>query len=274
MNDGRMISPRQISESLGGIAEQKATATVREQFFLAILAGIYIGFGAVVSTAVTSGSGLDAGFKRFLGGSVFSIGLMLVLIPGSELFTGNILMTVGFLSKRVRLLRIARNWLIVWVGNFAGALLLAWLMYQSKQFVQDGVVRDVGARAIAIADRKIELASSFWACFIRGILCNMLVCLAVVMASAARTVSGKILAIYFPVMAFVACGFEHSIANMYFIPAGLLAAGQLGAKCGGMFLNLLAVTLGNIVGGLTLVLLHPKNQQMLARLFRKPGSDR
>jgi len=274
MTNRQTLSPREISEALAGIAEKKAAATIQEQFFLAVLAGVYIGFGAALATVVTSGSGLDEGFKRFLGGSVFSVGLILVLIPGSELFTGNILMTVGFLSKRVRLLRIVRNWVIVWIGNFAGALLLAWLMYQSKQLVQDGVIRDIGARAIVIADRKLELAATYWPCFIRGVLCNMLVCLAVIMASAARTVTGKILAIYFPIMTFVACGFEHSIANMYFIPAGLMASGQLAAKCGGMFLNLLLVTLGNIVGGLTLILLHPKSQQMVARLFRKPGEDR
>lgn len=269
MSDDQILSPRQISETLGAIAEKKAAATVQEQFFLAVLAGIYIGFGAVVSTVVTTGGGPHEGFNRFLGGSVFSVGLMLVLIPGSELFTGNILMTTGFLSQRVRLLRIIRNWVVVWIGNFAGALLLAWLMYESKQLVQDGVVRDIGARAIAIAERKLELGATFTPCFVRGILCNMLVCLAVIMASAARTVSGKILAIYFPIMTFVTCNFEHSIANMYFIPAGLLTAGQLGSKCGAMFMNLFAVTLGNIVGGLTLILLHPKSQQMVARLFRK-----
>ena len=274
MSETQALSPKEIAEALTGIAERKASATVQEQFFLAVLAGIYIGLGAVVATVVTSGSGLDVGFQRFLGGSVFSVGLMLVLIPGSELFTGNILMSVGFLARRVRLLRIVRNWVIVWIGNFAGAMLLAWLMYQSGQLVQDGTVRYVGERAIAIAERKLELGATFWPCFIRGILCNMLVCLAVIMSSSARTVAGKILAIYFPIMTFVTCNFEHSIANMYFLPAGLMAAGQLGARFGGMLMNLLAVTLGNIVGGLALVLLHPKSQQMVARLFQKSNAER
>lgn len=188
MTDNHVLSPKEISQSLGVIAEKKAFATIQEQFFLAVLAGIYIGFGAIVSTVVTSGNGLDEGFRRFLGGSVFSVGLMLVLIPGSELFTGNVLMTVGFLSKRVRLLRVLRNWVIVWIGNFAGAMLLAWLMVHSRQLVDDGVVQSLGARAIAIADKKIELGSTFAPCFISGILCNMLVCLAVIMASAARSV--------------------------------------------------------------------------------------
>jgi formate/nitrite transporter len=269
VSNNQALSPREIREALDAIAEKKASATMQQQFFLAVLAGIYIGFGAVVATVVTSGSGLDEGLKRFLGGSVFSVGLMLVLIPGSELFTGNILMSVGFLSRRVHPLRILRNWVVVWIGNFAGAMLLAWLIIKSNQLVDDGVVGYVGERAIAITERKLELATTFWACFIRGVLCNMLVCLAVIMATSARTVSGKILGIYFPIMTFVACGFEHSIANMYFLPAGLMAAGQLGARFGDMLFSLFAVTLGNILGGLTLILLHPGNQQMVGRLFRK-----
>jgi len=261
-----MLSPQEVSDALSTLAEKKASATVQEQFFLAILAGMYIGFGAIVATVVSSGGSLDPGLARFLSGSVFTVGLMLVIIPGSELFTGNILMTVGFLAKRVKPLLIVRNWVIVWLGNFAGALLLAWLLYQSGQLTDASGIRPIGQQAIAIAERKFELAQFFWPCFIRGILCNMLVCLAVIMASSARTVTGKILGIYFPIMTFVTCNFEHSVANMYFLPAGLLAAGQFGSRFWEMFANLIPVTLGNIIGGLTLILLHPKNQQMLFHL--------
>jgi len=266
MDQEQTLSPKQLGAALSAVAEKKASATIQEQFFLAVLAGLYIGFGAIVATAVTSGSTLDDGVKCFLGGSVFSLGLMLVMIPGSELFTGNILMTVGWLSQQVRPVRILRNWVVVWIGNFAGAMLLAWLMSKSGLLAADGAV---GKRAIAIAESKVTLAETFGACFVRGVLCNILVCLAVAMATAARSVAGKILAIYFPIMAFVASGFEHSIANMYFLPAGLLAEGQLAAKFGGMMTNLAAVTLGNIVGGLVLILLHPKNQQRLGHLFQK-----
>jgi formate/nitrite transporter FocA (FNT family) len=143
-------------------------------------------------------------------------------------------------------------------------MLLAWVMGQTGLLAAG----PIGDRAAAIAGGKLALV--FWPCFWRGVLCNMLVCLAVIMASCARTVGGKILAVYFPIMAFVACGFEHSIANMYFLPAGLMAAGQFGARFGQMFANLVPATLGNIVGGLAIVLLHPKNQQRLARLFRVP----
>jgi formate/nitrite transporter len=266
MSETESLSPRQIADTLSSLAEKKAAATVQEQFFLAILAGMYIGFGAIVATVVSSGGTLDPGLTRFLAGSVFTVGLMLVIIPGSELFTGNILMTVGFLAKRVRPLLIVRNWVVVWIGNFAGALLLAWLLYRTGQLVDAGGVRSVGEQAIQIAARKFELAQFFWPCFFRGVLCNMLVCLAVIMASSARTVSGKIMAIYFPIMTFVTCNFEHSIANMYFLPAGLLAAGEFGSRFWEIFNNLIPVTLGNIVGGLTIILLHPKSQQ---RIFRR-----
>lgn len=268
MNDVRsMLAPREISSALGSLAEKKAAATVREQFFLAILAGIYIGFGAIASTVVSSGGTLDSGLTRFLGGSVFTVGLMLVIIPGSELFTGNILMTLGFLAKKVKPLFIIRNWVVVWIGNFVGGLLLAWLLYQSGLLTDAAGIRPIGYQAVQIAERKLELSQFFWPCFIRGVLCNMLVCLAVIMASSSQTVVGKILGIYFPIMIFVTCGFEHSIANMYFLPAGLLAAGQFTSRFWEMFANLLPVTLGNIIGGLTIILLHPNNQQLLLRKF-------
>ena len=269
MAESSVLTPKEVSEALSAIAERKAAASVWEQFFLAVLAGIYIGFGAIVATVVTSGDTLDEGLRRFLGGSVFSVGLMLVLIPGSELFTGNILMTTGFLSKRVRPFRILRNWVVVWLGNFAGAMLLAWVMSHTDQLVEGGVLRHVGERAVAIAERKLQLADTYWPCFLRGVLCNMLVCLAVIMAASARSVTGKILGIYFPIMTFVTCNFEHSIANMYFVPAGLMAAGQLGERFCEMMRGLGLVTLGNIVGGLSIILLHPRNQQMLARLLRR-----
>ncbi len=262
MSAEQLLPPKGIADSLSCIAERKAAANVWEQLFLAILAGIYIGFGAVVATKVTSGGSLDPGLASFLGGSVFSVGLMLVLIPGSELFTGNILMTAGLLARTVHPTHIARNWVVVWIGNFAGSILLAWVM--SRTDLLSGAVGD---RAIGIANAKMDLP--FDVCLFRGILCNMLVCLAVIMACSAKTAMGKILGIYFPIMAFVASGFEHSIANMYFLPAGLLADGQLGERFWDMFGNLIPVTLGNIIGGLAIIFLHPNNQKKLAKLFSR-----
>lgn len=252
MAENLFLSPQEISKTLKKVGQTKANAPWRELLLAGILAGIYIGFGAVVSTVVQSGGTLDVGLARFLAGSVFSVGLMLVLIPGAELFTGNILMTIGFLDRRYSFQRILRNWLIVWVANFIGGLFLASLVFGSGL-----LTGSVGATAAKIAETKMALDPL--QAFCRGILCNMLVCLAVIMSFSARTVTGKIFGIYFPIMVFVASGYEHSIANMYFLPAGLLATGQLFSRFWTTFANLIPVTLGNIVGGLAVVFLHPKN---------------
>lgn len=219
------LTPVEISKALSKIGEKKAAATVFELFIFGVLAGIYIAFGANVATAVLSGGTLDPGFARFLAGSVFSVGLMLVLIPGSELFTGNILMTIGFIYRRYSFLKVLRNWLIVYFGNFLGAIIIAWLVFNSGLLGHLGNLTAVGAVAVKIAETKLQL--SFTEALCLEILCNMLVCLAVIMSTACKSVMGKILAIYFPIMAFVASGYEHSVANMYFLPAGLIAKGEL-----------------------------------------------
>ncbi|HPP13364.1 MAG TPA: formate/nitrite transporter family protein, partial [bacterium] len=257
------LSPPEISRELARLGSNKAETRALDLFFLGILAGIYIGLGAHTALTVSSGGTLDAGLTRFLSGSVFSLGLILVLIPGAELFTGNILMTIGLLTRRYPAGKMLRNWLIVYAGNLAGSIFLAWLIKQTGLFgYGPEAYTPLGNLAISVAEKKMALT---WAeAFSRGILCNMLVCLAVIMAISSLTVSGKILGIYFPIMAFVTCGYEHSIANMYFIPAGLLVQGQLLSNFGAMWKNLIPVTLGNIIGGLVLVLFHPR---MLKRLF-------
>ena len=262
------LSPVEISKTLSKIGEKKATATVFELIVFGILAGIYIAFGANVATTVLSGGGMDAGFAKFLAGSVFSVGLMLVLIPGSELFTGNILMTIGFIYRKYSLSKVLRNWLLVYFGNLLGAMIIAWLIFSSGLLVHQGVLTPVGATAIRIAETKLQL--SFAEALSRGILCNMLVCLAVIMCIASRIVIGKIFGIYFPIMAFVASGYEHSIANMYFLPIGLMMEGKFFSHFFVIFNNLIPVTIGNIIGGLLIVLLHPKVEERIARLFKKP----
>lgn len=251
------LSPQEISQELVKIGTKKAEANGWELFLFGVLAGIYIGFGAQTAISVISGGTLDPGLAKFLSGSVFSLGLMLVLIPGAELFTGNILMTIGTLTGRYNILKLLRNWLIVYAGNFAGSLVLAWLVnltgllgYGPDSFTPAGIT------AITIAENKMALC---WIeAFTRGVLCNILVCLAVILCISSLTVSGKILGIYFPIMAFVASGYEHSIANMYFIPAGFLAEGCFIDKFFLMWKNLIPVTLGNIIGGLVIVIFHPK----------------
>lgn len=261
------LSPAEISKAISDIGEKKATETIFELFIFGILAGIYIAFGGSVATAVLSGGTLDPGLAKFLAGSVFSVGLILVLIPGSELFTGNILMAIGFIYRKYSFLKVLRNWLVVYCGNLLGAIIIAWLVFHSGLLGHAGNLTPVGTVAVKIADVKLGL--TFTEAFCRGILCNMLVCLAVIMCIAARTVEGKILGIYFPIMAFVASGYEHSVANMYFLPAGLMVKNEFIFGFLGMFRNLIPVTIGNIIGGLLIVLLHPKVEERIARLLFK-----
>ena len=190
---------------------------------------------------------------------------MLVLIPGSELFTGNILMTAGFIYGKYPFLKVLRNWLFVYFGNFLGAIVMAWLVFNSGLLGHQGDLTPMGNVAVKIAHTKINL--SFTEALCRGILCNMLVCLAVIMAVASKPIVGKIFGIYFPIMVFVASGYEHSVANMYFLPIGLMMEGRFASDFLIIFKNLIPVTIGNIIGGLLIVLLHPKVEERIARIL-------
>ncbi|NQT07022.1 MAG: formate/nitrite transporter family protein [Candidatus Omnitrophica bacterium] len=265
--DNLFLSPLEISKSLSRIGVKKATATVFELLIFGILAGIYIAFGANGAIAILSGGTLDPGLARFLAGSVFSVGLMLVIIPGSELFTGNILMTIGYIYRKYTFSKVLRNWLLVYLGNMLGAILIGWLVYTSGLFGHVGNLSAAGETAVRIAEAKLELP--FVEALSRGILCNMLVCLAVIMCIASRTVIGKIFGIYFPIMVFVVSGYEHSVANMFFIPVGLMMEGRFVSDFLIIFRNLIPVTIGNIIGGLLIVLLHPKVEERIARIFMK-----
>jgi len=269
MDTNLFLNPAEISSAISDIGTKKANAGLFELFIFGVLAGIYIAFGGNVATAVLSGGTLDAGFARFLAGSVFSVGLMLVLIPGSELFTGNILMAVGFIYRKYSLVKVLRNWLVVYAGNLVGAIVISWLVFRSGQLIAAGTVTPIGTVAVAIGETKMRLGFTEALC--RGILCNMLVCLAVIMCIASKTITGKILGIYFPIMTFVASGFEHSVANMYFLPVALMTKGEFIPRFFAMFNNLIPVTLGNIIGGLLIVVLHPKAQHRIARLLFQQG---
>ena len=259
------LSPLEMSKAISDIGEKKAAENIFELFIFGILAGIYIAFGSVVATAVLSGGTLDAGLAKFIAGSVFSVGLILVLILGSELFTGNILMTIGLIYQKYSVIKVLRNWLVVYFGNLFGAIIIAWLVFNSGLLIRFGNLTSTGAVAVNIAESKLQL--SFTEALCRGILCNMLVCLAVIMCIASKTLGGKILGIYFPIMSFVASGYEHSVANMYFLPAGLMAKGEFISGFFTIFNNLIPVTIGNIIGGLLIVLLHPKIEARIARFF-------
>jgi formate/nitrite transporter len=207
---------------------------------LAVLAGVFISLGAAAFTAALAGTPPGLGPARLLAGLIFSTGLILVIVAGAELFTGNALIVMAWVDGRVKLSALLRNWTFTFLGNLAGALGVVVLMAFSGLLT--GAVADT-ARAIAEAKQSLGAVEAFT----RGILCNMLVCLAVWLSFAARSATDKILAVIFPITAFVLLGYEHSVANMYLIPAGWVAGAPVSVS--GFLGNLVPVTLGNVVGG-------------------------
>jgi formate transporter len=262
------LLPPEMARQAEQVGRAKATAPLSRLIPLAVLAGAFIGLGAVFSTTTVTGTAgvLPFGVARLLAGVTFSLGLILVIVGGAELFTGNNLIVMAWAARDVSTAQLGRNWLVVYAGNFVGAVATAGLVFASGQYLfAQGAV---GATALAIANTKC--AFGFWEALFLGIMCNALVCLAVWLTYSARTTTDKILAIVPPITAFVAAGFEHSIANMYYIPLGLLiklaapatfwqAIGKGPADYPALTLqgflvgNLLPVTLGNIVGGALLV---------------------
>jgi len=243
-------SPNQIALRIesGGVA--KANLPPVKTATLGVLAGAFISFGAMFYTLVITGSDLGFGPVRLLGGVAFSLGLILVLIGGAELFTGNNLIVMAWAERKVTTAQLLRNWGLVYFANFVGALGTVALFVLAGALELNGGA--VGQTAARISEAKIALDPV--TAFFRGILCNTLVCLAVWLCFAAREVTGKVLAIVFPISAFVALGFEHSVANMFMIPLGMIAAGT-GIDIGAIIANLVPVTLGNVVGGSGLVAL-------------------
>ena len=253
-------APQTIAETVAStVGVSKVTSPWLTVFVLGILAGAYIGFGGLLSTTVTFdlAAKVGIGFKKFLAGSAFSLGLMLVVIAGAELFTGNNLMVSSVLTKDITLSTMAKRWALVYLANFVGSILLALIFYFSGLWKTGN--GSLGAVAVGIAFKKANLG--FIEALVRGIGCNWLVCLSVWMALASRQTIGKIFAIYFPIMAFVAIGFEHCVANMYFIPTGIFlhqwagVAGPATLEASSLswisffWKNLLPVTIGNIIGG-------------------------
>lgn len=249
-----MCTPKEIAENYLSACRTKAALPLGRMFLLACLAGAFVALAGVASTAAAATVG-DPSLAKLVSGCVFPAGLAMVIVAGSELFTGNNLMIMGVLARTITVRQMLRNWLVVYLGNFAGAVLVAALCVSGHVFSAFG--GKLAASVVAIAQTKAGL--TFGDAFVRGILCNFLVCTAVWMANAARTVGGKIAAVFFPIMTFVVAGFEHSVANMYYLTAGLLTAAQTGTAAGGLTWgrallgNLLPVTLGNLVGGGLLV---------------------
>ena len=253
-------TPQQIAKRVEDSAAAKTALPVFSTVILGLLAGAFIGFGALYYTIVVSDATLGFAARRVLGGAVFSVGLVLVVIAGGELFTGNNLLAMAWVDGRISTRALLRNWSIALVANALGASGLAVLVVLSGHpSMNDGAI---ARTAVAIAATKVSLP--FWKAFMSGVLCNVLVCMAVWLSLAGRSVIDKAIAIMLPISTFVAAGFEHCVANMYFIPLGILLRGQVDTTAiagtasldwAGYVHNLVPVIAGNIVGGSGLVAL-------------------
>jgi formate/nitrite transporter len=261
------LLPDAMARKCEALGTEKTRRDTLKLFTLALLAGSFIAFGAIFASTVSTGAtgSLPYGVERLLGGLAFSLGLILVVIGGAELFTGDNLIVMSWAGGKVRLTAMLRAWGIIYAGNFIGSVATALLVFLSGHYGFGGGA--VGATALATAEAKAALP--FTEALLLGILCNVLVCLAIWLSFSARTTAGRILAIVPPITAFVAAGFEHSVANMYFLPAGLFikawasdsfwsAIGRLPADYpaltwAGFAYNLVPVTIGNLIGGAVLV---------------------
>ncbi|HWQ83629.1 MAG TPA: formate/nitrite family transporter [Anaerolineales bacterium] len=254
------LLPAEMARRAELLGVRKSEMKLSNMLGLAVLAGAFIGLGAAFATTISAGTSgaWPYGVTRLLTGLVFCLGLILVIVGGAELFTGNNLIVMAWASRKVNTSALLRNWTIVYLGNFVGSIATALVIFFGKQYTFGGGA--IGTSALAIANSKVHL--DFIQAIALGIMCNAMVCLAVWMSYSARSVTDKILAIIFPISGFVAAGFEHSIANMYFIPIGLFIkqfdpafAANSGLDLSGLtwgsFLvnNLLPVTIGNIIGG-------------------------
>lgn len=254
------LAPATIERKAESIGVTKNALTLSRLIPLALAAGFFIGLGGLYFTLFMADSSLSFAVQRFAGALMFSLGLALVIICGAELFTGNSLMIGALASRKIPVGGMLRNWIWVWIFNLVGAVILVTLVYLSDT----PKLGQMGATMMKIAAGKVSLG--WGTLFFKGILCNVLVCLAVWMGFAAHSVADKILAVLLPVSAFVALGFEHCVANMYFLPMGyLLASSGFPAPAGfdpsvitipGIFYNLSAVTLGNLVGGFMVALVY------------------
>ena len=247
------LAPAAIEAKTETAGVTKANLPVAKAFLLAMFAGAFIAFGGLFFTVFLSDSTLGWGAQRVVGGLCFCLGLVLVLVCGAELFTGNSLMVCALKSKKITLAQMLKAWVVVWVGNFVGALFIVFLVYMAGIYKLNGEA--VANSMVSVAAGKVTI--DWVTIFFRGILCNIFVCLAVWIGTAGKTVVDKVVGILLPIAAFVACGFEHCVANMYFLPMGAVmhacgygaeVAGADALNVAGIAFNLSAATLGNIVG--------------------------
>lgn len=253
-------APAEVETMVEQAAVSKASLPVGRMFVLAMFAGAFISFGGLFFTVFLAGNDLAWSLQRVTGGLCFCLGLVLVLLCGAELFTGNALMVCGLMSRKIKLSGMLRNWVVVWLGNFAGALMVVALVYLAGIYQLNA--ENVATSMVFIAAGKVT--PSWATLFFRGVLCNIFVCLAAWIGFTGKTVVDKVVGILLPISAFVTCGFEHCVANMYFLSMGaVMAAAGYGADIpgaasldlAGIAYNLSAATLGNIVGGALIVAL-------------------
>lgn len=248
-------APAEIAHRIRTVGAAKARLPLAPLLMLGVLAGAFIGLGAMLFVIVRADQTLGFAASQLVAGAVFSLGLLMVVVAGAELFTGNNLLVLAWAEHRISARQMVRNWFVVCAANFAGAVGLAFLVYLSGH-------TDMGGGAIGRATVRIALAKQelpWQEALLRGVLCNVLVCMAVWMAMAGRSVVDKAVAVIFPITAFVAAGFEHSIANMYLMPLAWLVqnggemVGGAAVTLSGIGANLALVTAGNLVGGSVLV---------------------
>lgn len=242
--------PEAVSAKVAAIGVQKAHMRLLPQWLLGMLAGAYIGFGAMCYMIVKADGTLGFALSQLLSGVAFSLGLILVVLAGAELFTGNNLLTVAWAQGKIRLAALLKNWIVVIAANCVGAALLAWLIYASGHTAMHG--GQVAAAYVKVANAKCALP--WQEALLRGVLCNMLVCLAIWLAYAGHTVVDKVAGIVLPIAAFVAAGFEHSVANMFVLTVGMLSKGDVSVAANALTLsgcvhNLVPVIIGNAIGG-------------------------
>ena len=247
-----MNSPAEIARLYVDTGVQKSKLPFGKMLALAIFAGMFIALGGFASTVASHGIQSEAA-GRLLSACIFPIGLMMVLVGGAELFTGNSLMLMPVFQKRASFWRVIWNWIVVYIGNFIGGLAIAYLVVNFCATGEHALYK--GALAQTMANTAVAKSSlGFLEAFVKGVLCNFMVCMAVWVSMAAADVGGKILALYLPIALFVLCGFEHCVANMYYLPAGFFVSLKTGTDLGisvidALFKNLIPVTLGNLVGG-------------------------
>lgn len=273
MSDVKNYDPKlsysELGKTISKLGVKKANTKPWQLLLLGILAGLYISIGGHLFLVA-----LNSGMGKVVAGAVFSVGLILVVIAGAELFTGNVLMIVGAVTRHYSYRKLVRNWIFVYIGNFIGAIAYTWLVYRAGLFgspesMFGGTIEPaaIGELASSIAAKKLALP--FSQALIRGIFCNMLVILAVIMSAMAKDIISKMLCCVVPVMAFVAIGFEHCVANMFLIPIGLFVDGASFSGHLAAWGNILPVTLGNIIGGVFILFIHPNRIRQIRSLLRK-----